>query len=434
MTVTDPAEQIERLAARIQALPAAIRWVHAQQDIIQALGCGIATERGPQSRKVDRLISAAERFRLGCIFAAAMSLALLLEIFFRQILVGRDSTDGRLFVGIGAMREPRLIELFGEICPGPMLYLNETDATTFFRYQAIDLGALLGEWWSVWNEVRKHLSASHAKGLGRHSCLAYLVLRGHMYAYYRCWFRCYLRHASGSDLIGFSAASYVAHAAISVGARGLYLVHGFQRRSLVYPTFERVYCFNSPEADHIKARLPEAEVEIDVSVPELLKTRRVAVIAGDYANAAQMDRCRSFIKWALARRLPVVVRPHPQDRSGYWEQWRGVEGIQISDEPCSFVDFLLTHRPRVMVTSFSTTLLDAALLGVLPVTLETDECTAADLVFPLCSIAIRWPEEVSLVEASIDDEQCLTRIVTERRQMVIRTRNDTHLARLPAGG
>jgi hypothetical protein len=394
---------IELLARKLQSLPAEVRWIHAQSDIIQAKAFGLAPERGPWSAKADRLITAAEFLGLGVVAAALSNLVLLFGLFCRQFGVPCHKGAGVLFVGIGALREAHLLDRFREMYGRPVMKVNETDLDTFFKYQRLGVTPLLREWWLLWTEIRAHLGPSHAQGLGRHPCLSYLVLRGHMFAYFRAWFRRYLQDANGSRIIGLSAASYVAYAAVSAGTDAIYWIHGFQRRSLVYPDFRQVHCFNWPEAEHIRKRLPSAAVSVDVERAEFLETRRLAAIAADYGTPEELDCCRSFIEWAQQIGLPVLVRPHPQDTSGYWERWRGVNGVEIVGWQCSFSAFLREYRPRVLVTWYSTTLFDAFMQGVVPITLNQSELTAADVVFPFCSTALKWPEEKAAVATMIDD-------------------------------
>lgn len=410
---------IELLARKIQSLPAEVRWIHAQGDIIQAKAFGVAPERGPWSARADRLITTAESLGLGGVVAALSNLVLLLGLFCRQFRVPCHKGAGVLFVGIGALREAHLLDRFREMNGRPLMKVNETDLDTFFRYQRLGLIPLLREWWLVWKEIRPHLGRWHGEGLGRHRCLSYLVLCGHRFAYFRAWFRRYLQDANNSRIIGLSAASYVAYAAVSAGADTIYLIHGFQRRSLVYPDFREVRCFNRLEAEHIRERLPKAEISFDVERAGFLETRRLAVLAAVRGNWQELDRCRSFIKWAQQIGLPVVVRPHPIHDSGYWEQWRGVDGVEIVRGQCSFSAFLRDYRPRVLVTWFSTTLFDALMEGVVPVALSHNELTAADVVFPFSSTALNWPEEKAAVSGMIDDPQLCSAWLQDKYAAVV---------------
>jgi hypothetical protein len=205
----------------------------------------------------------------------------------------------------------------------------------------------------------------------------------------------------------------VAYAAIAAGIKAVYFLHGFQRHTLVYPDFSEVHCFNRHEAEHIRERRPDSVIVVDTEPRLFLETQRLVAIAGDYRSAQELDRCRSFIDWARQQKLPVIIRPHPRDASGYWEQWRGIEGVEISDRDCDFEDFLQVYRPRVLATWFSTTIYDAILNGVLPVTLMRSDF-ANEVVFPFSAIAINWPEQKAVLQDAVWDSQQYTALLAEK--------------------
>src|SRR5262249_53652620 len=172
--------------------------------------------------------------------------------------------------------------------------------------------------------------------------------------------------------IVFSAASVVSYAAISVGLRGAYHLHGFQRQSLVYPDFEEVRCFTAVEAEHIAHRLPHARVTTDSEVCTPITSERVVAIAGCYGQTMGFDDCASFIAMAKEKAIPVIVRPHPLDGSGFFERWRWDDKVSFCDTSDSFDTFLETHRPRMVLSWFSTALFDALRRGIVPAIVETE--------------------------------------------------------------
>src|SRR5690606_4988479 len=117
-------------------------------------------------------------------------------------------------------------------------------------------------------------------------------------------------------------ASWSASAAVSAGVEAVYLQHGFQAHSIVYPEFKECDCFNRFEANHIQGRLPHAFVKVVFPPVEKLETERLAAIAADYGQPSDKDLIKSFLDWAKHANLRVVIRPHPRQPSQYWEQWR----------------------------------------------------------------------------------------------------------------
>jgi hypothetical protein len=140
------------------------------------------------------------------------------------------------------------------------------------------------------------------------------------------------------------------------------------------------------------------------------------VIAGDYWHETDFEACRPFIDWARAAAIPVVVRPHPRDVTGYWNRWRAVEGVTFDETPCDIDSFLQRHRPRFLVSWTSTTLFDAVMRGVVPITLTKDPDDAADYIVPLERIALEWPERADEVAALIDDPAACAAFTLARRK------------------
>lgn len=180
-------------------------------------------------------------------------------------------------------------------------------------------------------------------------------------------------------------------------------MHGFQRRSTVYPDFTEVHCFNRFEAEHARRRLPEANVVLVSNVVDTVQTRSRCVIAGVYGLPHSQEGCRSFIEWARGSKLPVIVKRHPRDRSIFWDGWKGTDGVEQLDEPIGFAEFLRTHQPRFMATWYSTTLLDALLMGIVPITFAATAPDADDVVFPFREVALRWPEDRATIRSLADD-------------------------------
>src|SRR5262245_26893249 len=116
---------IEMIAARLQSLPPTIRWLYAQEGLVQATALGYAPGRGPWSRAADHLIRLSSRFGFARIVAAAANLSLLMVFYVRQSLVRQVPADGALFVGIGALREPKLVREFEATQGMPVVHLNE---------------------------------------------------------------------------------------------------------------------------------------------------------------------------------------------------------------------------------------------------------------------------------------------------------------------
>lgn len=397
---------IESLAARIQTLPEAVRWLHAQSDVIHALGSGRLPHRGPRTRIVDLMLAVAAVIGAARISAAMGNLVGLIFICLRQFTVrGIEQPKGVLLVGINALREPMLARYLEKIRGQQVWQLDERYLISFAKYQRLSLIGLLREWAAVWWQIWPQLTTSSSSGgLPLKYCLAYLVTFGPSFIYLRLWFRSYLeRDNANSGAIGFTTASQASFAAVSARARAIYLTHGFVRRSLVLPEFLEVHCANRFDADHFRARLPSAIVATIPEASRALETRRIAVIAGDYWENQEFDLCRTFIEWARQIKMPVIIRQHPAYRGSYWDQWRNVDGVEISEKACDIDKFLGEIRPRMLATWFSTTLHDAVMSGIVPVTFVQDDFQIDDIVYPIREIASNWPAQKAFLASIADD-------------------------------
>lgn len=410
---------IERLAARLQVLPAEVRWLYVQEDVIQAEAFGLAPVRGPRASLADRLIAVTRRLGMARFAAVAINATLLLALYVRQhLLASERAAPAAVFVGIHALREPALMRQFGELQGRSVLHLDERGLDDFYRHGRVTWPDLWREMRMVWREVWDHLSQAQPSVLSKKYVLAFFLMRGHSFAFLRAWFRNYLRQADAAPVVACSAASYVCHAPVAAGAQTIYMLHGFQRHSIVLPDFAQCICFAGFEAAHLRRRLPECNVTLMSERARQIETCRVAAIAGSYETDGS-DLIRPFIDWARRNSLPVIVRKHPADHSTYWDQWRGVDEIEIVEAEGSFNQFLEDVRPRFLACWYSTALLDGLLKGIVPVTVMRGNSQSMDIVFPFRDISLCWPEDEKLAQALLDDAASRASFISRKYSYVM---------------
>ena len=422
MTAKD--NPIEVLAARLQVLPSNIRWLYAQERVIWATALGYQPERGPWSRVADCLVRLSSRLGLARNLAAIANLCLVVAIYARQSLVRRVPAQGALLLGIKALREPELVRQFEAMQARPVVHLDERTLTDFLRLAHIPLSAMLREMRSVWSEVWDHLDPSRpSAGLDKVYLLSFLLMHGHRFAHMRAWFRHYLSQPGAQSVVAATSASWFAYAAVAVGIEAVHMEHGFQRHSLLYPDFARSICFNGFDAEQIRRRLPECAVTVVAEPLQRPATRRVVVVAGIFWEPDGFDLIRPFIEWALSHELPVVVRKHPFDTSDYWDEWRDVAGVQITDGEGSFADFLDRFRPCMLASWFSTALFEAIVKGVVPVTVTPESHEAAlDTVFPFRELSLCWPEHEEIAQKLLDNDSLCVEFVADNYARAVGTR------------
>jgi hypothetical protein len=419
---------IEELSSRLQLLPAKVRWLYAQEGLIEAVALGREPERGPRSRLADGLVALSSRVGLGRALAAMVNSILLTLIFMRQSLTPSKPANGALFVGIKTLRESELVRRFGAMQAEPVIHLDERGFTDFFRVARVPFSALLKEMRAVWKEVWDYLDLSQATAdLGRDYLLSFFLMNGHRFAFLRAWARHFLSGPTASRTVACTSASYVPFAFIAAGAEMIHMEHGFQRHSLVYPDFAQSICFNAFEAEQVSRRLPGCLVTVAADPAHHLETRRTVAVAGISVQPDDFDLIRPFMDWALHNKLPIIVRKHSGDRFDYWEQWRGVPGVEITEGRGSFAEFLDRFRPRFLTSWFSTTLYDAIVNGVVPITVTPDSHEAAvNTVFPFRDICMCWPEHKDEVQNLLDDDGRRAAFLADRYARIIGTHRDEH--------
>lgn len=408
---------IEAMAARIQGLPADIRWLHAVPDVIQSRACGTRLILGARTRLAAALMSLAVVPSLARLAACGGSLVLLVLVYWSQSRSRtRSALHPSIFVGVGALRERALIEELTKERSGPVSVFNETTLRSFYDTERVRWRDLWREWRSVlrsaWSQLGGQENSVGVPPLNRR--IEFLT-KGHRYAYLRAWFRLIWAHHQEREPIVFSAASVVSFAAIAVGIKSAYHLHGFQRQSLVYPDFDEVRCFTEVEAAHISRRLPAARVTVRSEACSPIHTKRVVAIAGCYGQSLGLDGCAAFIAAAKENECPVVIRPHPLDKSGFFDRWHTDNNVTFCDTSDSFDAFLEQHRPRMLLSWFSTALYDALRRGVVPVTVETETWRPGDTVFPFREISLHWPEERARALALLSNDGDREAFLAERR-------------------
>jgi hypothetical protein len=405
MTAIVPQCKIEALARQLQALPGEIRWAHIEQSTIVAVATGVPATNGPWTTRIRLFLRFAAAVRLDLAVTKLISLILLVTIRCRRSQIAATSQRGCIFVGIAALREAELVRQFEAMTGEPATVFDQRLVGALDSIGPPTIWEMLRSWRDAARPIFCYLASEERdKALDRSSVLNFLVRCLHQYAHLLAVFRG-LHASSPGTSVAFSNAGLPAYAAIQTGIEAIYFPHGFLGRSLVLPDFRRVIAFNAPEAEHVQARLPGASVSwVPPIIRPLRASRRLAVV-GDYGD--KLARSRELIEFCREARINVVVRPHPADRSGYWTEWEAVSGVSI-DRGGTFDEFLERYCPAVMATWYSTTIFDALLRGVVPISFEADK---PDIVFPLSEVVLKWPQQKDRILLVLAD-------ATARREML----------------
>lgn len=378
---------------------------------------GVPVAPGVQTARIGWLLRRAGKVGLDLVAAKLASLLLLVAIRYRQLRTPVTEGKRHFFVGISALKEAELIPQFEAISGGPVTVIDQRFSGALASIWPPSTADLLRSWRDAARPVFADLASGHGVTvLDRSAVLAYVVRRLHHYAHFLAVFRG-LNASDPGARVAFSSADLPAYAAVRAGIEAIYFPHGVQTRSLVFPNFHRVLAFNMPEAEHIQSRLPHALVSMgSPDIRPIRVARRVAVV-GNYGD--KLDRSRGLIEFCRAAGIDVVVRPHPADRSGYWNEWVNTGGVHI-DRVGTFDEFLERHRPCVMATWYSTPVYEAVTRGVVPITLEADQ---PDIVFPFEDVALRWPEQKERIQAVLANDIVRFEALSRALQLAVGPQN-----------
>jgi hypothetical protein len=374
-----------------------LRWVRADSALLQSVTAGQSVERGTLGRRLQNILTWADRCALvgPVLFAVGLS-ELLLKL--RQQRTHRCTNErlSRLFVGFGAGAEETLFKEYCEKWQGPVARANQVDVASMGRIHRVGGWKALRTLWAACRAVVISVrELPDALGARRIDFLTHGGLRLGGYTYMRAWFEGVREQCMPNAEVCFLAADTPAFAAADAGANTRYLQHGFIRRSLLLPCFSSVEALTEDEAAHFRRSLPGARVCVRDNEPlQVSAWNPVVLVASVYECEQEMKRILPILSWAKESGWKVLVRPHPREDRSFWSERVDRNSIQIEDCAASFHDALKHLRPRIVVSWYSTALADALNCGIVPVTVS-DESTPAvsDMVYPLFKRALRWPQD-----------------------------------------
>jgi hypothetical protein len=383
---------IEALARRLQDLPSEIRWIYTEQNVIVATAMGAPAVAGGRTTAILWLLRCAAKIRLDLTLAKFTSLALLAAMRCRQLTIPVSTKRHCFFVGINALREPELVSQFEAMSGKSASVIDQRSAGALASIYRPSTAELLRSWRDAAQPAFAALAEDHGtRLLDRLAVLAYVVRRLHHYAHFLAVFRG-LNASRPKASVAFSTGDLPAYAALRAGIDPVHFPHGFLRRSNILPDFSHVVAFNAPDAEHEQSRLSAASVSLPPPVIRPLRPTRCLAVVGDYIEVGASSS--ELINFCRAISIRVAVRPHPADRTGYWAAWQRTSGVVV-DRDGTFDEFIERHRPCVMATWYSTTVYDALLRGIVPVSFDVNQ---PDVVFPLSDVALSWPQQKERIQ------------------------------------
>ena len=123
--------------------------------------------------------------------------------------------------------------------------------------------------------------------------------------------------------------------------------------------------------------------------------------------------------------MRVIVRPHPCEDFGFWSEF--FPEILVDSGNGSFEECLSLWNPQLVVSWFSTTLLDAIKRSILPILIMPgSERALTQMVFPLEQISVKWPEQQFQLERLIKNPTIYSEYVRGLRKQLFDVKDSNY--------
>lgn len=406
--VTDVAQQLRGQ----KVLPL---WAVADSGTILAIAKGEDVVYGPRGRWVNAMFKVVGSSWLGLMALRAISVGCVTLWWMKSLAFAKSEVQAKeLFIGFGAGPEAEMFKRFRAECDRSVQHLDQTKPANL---AIIARPPLVRLWCLSWTEPQRVVS-----GL-RHSNCPYL--KNHVtpwltaagikiatYVFFKAWAE-YL--PQNIRRIVFISPDIPAHAVLDVikpqqNIAVEFWQHGLLRKSVLVPKFDKVMTLNEPERLYIQVTTGCEQVKIAKVQTEnhFLERRPVLLFASIYdfagfSKSDHLDLLNEVFAWAAVNAMQIIVRLHPCESEAFWVS--NFPEAEIDRMGGGFEECLTRVSPSLIMSWFSTALIDALRFGVVPALLMPgSEKALADIVFPLDRIAVKWPGEQALLEDILADQ------------------------------
>ena len=403
---------------RLQQLPTELRWAVADEALLRSISESTPLERGVSGARLQRILKACDRVGMAWPAITAVALVELTRLLLQQRATTSREHSGtsksppeRLFVGFGAGAEEELFRRYRDDDKRPATRLDLFDLGTFATLHPLGLRRALCSLLSTLRAARLAMRSLPADLKVR--CLDFLTWiasRSAWYAYARAWFLDYgTKGPAHIREAAFLSVDTAAFAAVDAGLRTVYLQHGMLFKSLLFPDFDEVIALTEDEAAYLQRRLQNSKVLLHGSRPRQAgrpSNQGPVLFASTYCDNEAFEEIVPFLRWATRTGHRVICRPHPRENSARWRRPDVCGLVELQSSERSFLDHLSETRPRIVVSSFSTALIDALHAGIIPVTIcAENDPNVANMVYPLFSRCLRWPKDIAAIERILHDDR-----------------------------
>ena len=416
---------IEEIFRELYKAPVEFRWALANSGL-QKIMTGEAWDVSPFGRRgqlIRRLVGFACVFGVARLVVALVAASEVIRLIYlaRRLPPVVLPESCCIFVGFGAGPEEQMWLVFEEESGDAAIRLDATKPETFLAYHRPRTCKLFKQIWRSSGEVLPFLSKTKLEPVAsnRKDTLAYAALRMGGYILHRTWWE-EIEQGSISQVV-FISPDFRAFACIDAGMDGVeYWQHGLHRKSILMPSFHILKLLTQIEADFYQQYLPRSEIKVLRSKQRVAQHRPCILIAsiyevpGFYKNQ-DIARVQSLMRWANQNNLEVIIRKHPKETDSFWQTH--FPKLEIDATQDRFEDALMRIKPVFVASWFSTSLVDALLANVIPISvMEPGDQHIQDLVFDLLKHCLLWPQSESVLNALVDGNTDVDSVVFDLLQ------------------
>lgn len=396
------------------------QWFLANSTVLQAWLQNDASKvtYGPRGKWVWRLINMATQFHL-TLWVIRVIGSLDALIWWRNAgAAGKVLEDhSEVFVGFGAGSEEKMWSYFLQKTNGRAVRLDQTEVKTFGAYHRPKLVTLLKEIWHQSAQAYTFLAKTQIQPVVsyRLDFFTFTAMRMAQYAFHKCWWR--VRGDLKIERVVFISADIPAYACLDAGLSNVeFHQHGLLRKSLLMPKFPCMELLTESEKKYYLELMPNSKINFRKNNGSVTDHRRIILIASIYeipnfSKALSLSVLEDLYKWANTNELRIIIRKHPKENGDFWSNYFPELHIDAIDD--SFNEALVRIKPMIMLTWFSTSLIDALHSNIVPVTISAiEDVHVQDMIINMRSHCLSWVEDRQVLNELVSGKVTVAEVVS----------------------
>ena len=417
-------------AERLQQMPTQYHWAVADSGMLQSIAEGVPVQRGRAGARLKMLVKLFARLRLTNLLLFTVGAFELAKLLLRQsrkadlngkirLVLAESPYPTTFFVGFGAGAEESLFTGYMARKGLPVARVDQTKVESMGQWHRVGVLQALASLMHSHTLARQAIaSLPEEYGPWKVDFQTYVGMQLGYFSFVNAWFAKLKENAPGLIEVCFLSPDTAAFAAINIGLPTCFLQHGLIRHSLVLPMFDQVDALTHDEITHIRRRLPTANIRLARPVMTSIARRnpRCILVASVYGHHEELRRIIPVIEYMSELGLTIYMRPHPREDREFWQSGNLPFVVKLEDSDTSFDAALERLRPSLVVSWFSTALVDALYRGIIPVSVSAgDDPNVADMVYPLFSRCLQCPQDAGVLERLLDDDKYYDSVLSRLR-------------------